>query len=184
MKNLLLILLTIFSINVFGQKSLSTTFNKLLEVENTPYFIVEADNSSKAQSRRQSYLLFINTENGTSNRVDFENLGYYMDVKQVKIDELNINTIIVSAKTIDLDGKKGINWADPTQIFVISIDGKNKTRLTERHFFTKTWVINKHAGTVVVTGYYDLNRNGKNDESEMNEIQIYDLKTLKLLHKI
>jgi len=169
---------------VYGQKYSTTTFTKLLEVEGTCYVIAEVDNRSKIEDKSQSYLLFINTSDGTTKQVVFENWGYYHDVKQIKIDELNINSIIVSAKTIDLNGKRGIDWTDPTQLFVISVDGKNKFLLTQKHFSVRTYAVNRHSGTVMVTGFYDLNRNGKIDESELNEIQIYDLKTLKLQHKI
>lgn len=185
MKYNLLILLTICSINLFGQKKYPTTsFNNFVEVEGTSYVIAEIDNRSKTERKTQSYLLFLNTEDGTTNQVVIENHGFYTDVKQVKIDELDINSIIVSAKTFDFDGKKGIDWSDPIQLFVISVDGKNKNLLTPKDFSVRKWAINKHSGTVVVTGFYDLNRNGKIDDSEVNEIQIYDLKTLKLQHKI
>ena len=90
----------------------------------------------------------------------------------------------MTAKTVDLDGKNGIDWNDPTQIFILSPDGKEKTQLTESKFFVRTWIVNELTGTIVVSGYYDTNNNGKYDKTDKNEIHIYDLKTLKLRTKI
>jgi hypothetical protein len=50
--------------------------------------------------------------------------------------------------------------------------------------FVSTWVVNKKTGTIVITGHYDTNNNGKYDMTDKNEIGIYDLKTLKLIVKI
>ena len=61
---------------------------------------------------------------------------------------------------------------------------KEKTQLTESKFFVRTWAVNKLTGTIVVTGHYDTNNNGKYDKTDKNEIHIYDLKTLKLIGKI
>ena len=107
-----------------------------------------------------------------------------MNVEQVKIDSLGINKIIVSAKTIDLDGKNGIDWVDPEQILILSTDGQEKTKLTENKFFTRTWIVNRQTGMIVITVHYDTNNNNKYDKTDKNEIHIYDLRTLKLISKI
>jgi hypothetical protein len=83
-----------------------------------------------------------------------------------------------------LNGKNGIDWDDPTQIIVLSPDGKEKNQLTESKFFVRAWSVNKLTGTLVVTGHYDTNNNNKYDKTDNNEIHIYDLKTLKLISKI
>jgi hypothetical protein len=71
---------------VFGQKKYSTTtFNKLVEVEGTSYVIAEVDNLSKTECNTQSYLLFLNTEDGTTNQVVLENWGYYANINQVEL---------------------------------------------------------------------------------------------------
>lgn len=85
--------------------------------------------------------------------------------------------------TVDLNGKSGINWEDPTQIIILSTDGKTKTQLTDNKYFVKTWGVNKSTGAMVVTGYYDSNNNNKYDKKDKNEIHIYDLKTLKMIRK-
>lgn len=91
---------------------------------------------------KNRYLLFINTNSGDTNQVNFSaNAGIY-NIEQIKIDSLNINLILISGKTIDLDGKIGIDWNDPTQIIILSTDGKIKTQLTDNKFFVRNWIVN------------------------------------------
>ena len=97
---------------------------------------------------------------------------------------MGINQILVSAQTVDSDGKEGIDWNDPTQIIVLSPNGKEKTQLTDSKLFVRTWVVNKMTGTITITGYYDSNNNGKHDKEDKSKIAIYDLRTLKLISKI
>lgn len=185
MKNTLLIILTCISLITFGQDKYNyVSFNKLIEVEGTGYVIAGIENWGKAEGLKNRYLLFIDSKSGQTTQVDFPNEGYFQKIEQVKIDTLGINCLVVSAQTVDLDGRKGIDWNDPTQIIVLSTDGKQKTQLTESKLFVGTWVVNKTTGTLIITGHYDTNGNGKHDRTDKNEIGIYDLKTLKLLYKI
>ena len=185
MKNLLLIILTIFSFTSYGQDKYNyVRFNNLTEVKGTEFVMAKMESWRKTEGLKNSYLLFINTKNGQTHQVDFPNEGYFQEVKQVKIDSLGINCLLISANTVDLDGKNGINWNDPTQIIILSPDGKQKIQLTDSNLFVGTWVINNSTGTVVITGHYDSNNNGKYDKTDKNEIGIYDLKTLKLISKI
>jgi hypothetical protein len=185
MKNLLIIIFTTLVLTTYGQDKYNyVDFNKLTEVEGTEFVIARIENWGKMEGLKNRYLLFIDTKNGETNRVDFPNEGYFQKVEQVKIDSLEINCLLVSAQTVDLDGKNGIDWNDPTQIVVLSTDGKQKTQLTDSKLFVSTWIINKKTGTIVITGHYDTNNNGKHDKTDKNEIGIYDLKTLKLITKI
>jgi hypothetical protein len=185
MKNTLIIILTTLAFTTYGQDKYNyISFNKLTEVEGTEFVIARIDNWGKKEGLKNRYLLFIDTKNGNTNQVDFTNEGYFQKVEQVKIDNLGINRILVSAQTVDLDGKKGIDWNDPTQIIVLSPDGKQKTQLTDSKLFVSTWIVNKATRTIVITGHYDTNDNGKYDKTDKNEIGIYDLKTLKLISKI
>lgn len=185
MKQLLTLALTLLISISYGQDKYNYVhFNKLTEIEGTDYVIATIENWGKMEGLKSRYLLFIDTRNGQTNQVDFPNEGYFEKIEQVKNDELGINTIIVSAQTVDLDGKKGIDWNDPKQIIILSTDGKEKTQLTDSKLFVQTWVVNKKTGTIVVTGYYDTNNNGKYDKTDKNEIGIYDLKTQKLISKI
>lgn len=185
MKNLLYIILTAFAFTAYGQdKYNDVSFNKLTEVEGTQFVIARIENWRKMEGLKNRYLLFIDTKNGQTNQVDFPNEGYFQKIEQVKIDSLGINCLLVSVQTVDLDGKKGIDWNDPTQIIVLSTDGKQKTQLTDNKFFVRNWAVNKLTGTIVVTGHFDTNNNNKYDKTDKNEIHVYDLKTLKLISKI
>lgn len=177
--------LTILTLTAYGQNKYNYThFNKLTEIAGTDYVIATIENRGKMDGIKNRYFLFINTKTGSTHQVDFPNQGYFEKIEQVKIDELGINKIIVSAQTVDLDGRKGIDWNDPTQIIILSTDGKERTQLTDSKLFVRTWVVNKNTGTIVITGHYDTNNNGKYDKTDQNEIGIYDLKTLKLVSKI
>jgi hypothetical protein len=184
-RNILFISLILLTFISYGQdKHNHIYFNKLTDVEGTSYVIASIENRGKMLTTNSRYLLFINTETGDTNKVDFPNNGYIRELKQVKIDKLQINRIIVSAQTIDLDGKNGIEWNDPQQIIVISIDGQEKKQLTDDTFFSRTWTINEQTGKIVITGYYDTNKNGKYDKKDKDEILVYDLATLKFDFKI
>ncbi len=185
MKKILIIALAILSLNSYGQDKFSyVQFNKLTEVVGTEYVIASIENWGKMLEMRSRYLLFINTETGETNQVDFPNDAGIGKLEQIKIDSLAINLMVVAARTVDLDEKRGIDWNDPTQIIILSPDGKTKTQLTDNKFFVRTWTFNDLSGTIVVTGHYDTNNNNKYDKTDKNEIHIYDLKTLKLIKKI
>jgi hypothetical protein len=184
MKQLLTIILTTFICIAYGQDKYNhVNFNKLTEIQGTEYVIATIENWGKIQVNNQ-YLLFINSKNGLTKQVDFPKDAQIETIKQVKIDSLGINKIIVAAKTIDLNGIKGIEWTDPQQIIVLSTDGQEKTQLTDNKFYVSTWVTNMQTGTIIITGYYDSDNNNKYNKTDKNEILIYDLRTLKLLNKI
>jgi len=185
MKYLTLLLITCLSITSNGQDKYNYVhFNKLTEVVGTGNVIASIENWGKRSETNSKYLLFIDTKTGAGTQVDFPNGASIGTVEQVKHDTLGFHLILVSARTLDLDGKSGIDWNDPTQIIVLSPDGKQKTQLTDDKFFARTWVVNRTTGTIVVTGHFDTNNNGKYDKTDKNEIHIYDLKKLKLVAKI
>jgi hypothetical protein len=185
MKQLLIFTLTIFTLTTYGQDKYNYVhFNKLTEVTGTEYVIASIENRAKTFDIKSRYLLFINTKTGQSKQVDFPNDGSIEKIEQVKIDSLGINKIIVSAQTVDLDGKNGIDWEDPEQIIILSTDGQEKVQLTDNKFFVRTWVVNEQTGTIVITGHYDTNNNNKYDKTDKNEIRIYDLRTLNLISKL
>ena len=185
MKKILTSALMILTLTIYGQDKYNHIhFNKLTEVIGTEYVIASMENQGKMYNTKSQYFLFINTQTGDINQVDFPSDANIGKLEQIKIDSLGINLIVVSAKTIDLDNKSGIDFNDPMQIIVFSPDGKQKNQLTSDRFFTRTWIINKQTGSIVITGHYDTNNNGKYDKTDKSEIQIYDLKTLKLISKI
>jgi dipeptidyl aminopeptidase/acylaminoacyl peptidase len=184
MRHILITTFSFLTILSFGQDKYNYVhFNKLTELTGTEYVIASMENRSKIETKNK-YLLFINTENGQTTQIDFPKDASIYEVEQIKIDSLEINKVLVIAKTVNLDGSKSIDWSDPSQIIILSTDGKEKKQLTEDKFFVRTWSINNKSGTIVVTGHYDTNNNGKYDKKDKNEILIYDLKTLNLKHKI
>ncbi len=184
MKKLLILLLVSISVFAFGQDKYNyVSFDKLTEVKGTEYVIASIENRGKIETKSK-YLLFINTEDGETKQIDLPKDSYIRTVEQIQIKELDINKIILVAKTINLDGDKGIDWSDPQQIFLLSTDGKTKTQLTDNGFFVSTWTTNEKTGTITITGHYDSNSNGKYDKTDKNEILIFDLKTMELMTKI
>lgn len=185
MKPIALLLLTCFGLTASAQdKSNYVHFNKLTPVKGTAYVIASVENMGKMYTTKSSFLLFINTSNGQAKQVDFPGDSRIENVDQVNIDSLGINIIIVSAMTVDLDGKHGIDWNDPKQIIILSPDGEKQIQLTDRDYFVSNYTTNTEAGTLVVTGYYDSNNNGKYDKTDKNQIIIYSLKTQSIIARI
>lgn len=175
---------SVISIKASGQSKYSyTRFNDLMEIEGTSYIIASLDNRKKVETRNK-YLLFINTSNGESTKIEFPGDSRILEKKQVKIDSLGINRLILKVKTVDLNRKAGIEWSDPSQIIALSIDGKNRVQLTEDNFFTNAWSVNRHTGSLVITGHLDSNKNGKYDKRDKNKILIFDLGSLELVNEI
>ena len=176
----LTLVLTLAAVVTYGQDKYNYVhFNKLTEVKGTDYVIASIENWGKMADTKGKYLLFIDTKTGQSNQVDFPSDAYIEKIEQVQIDTLEINKIIVCARTLDLNNKNGVDWVDPEQIIILSTDGKEKIQLTDSKLFVSTWIVNRQSGTIVVTGHYDSNNNNKYDKTDKNEILIYDLKTLR-----
>jgi hypothetical protein len=185
MKTVIFSLLTICATAATAQiKYDAVYFNQLTEIKGTEYVIATFENHGKMVEKRESYLLFINAKNGQSKQIDFPQDAILGNVEQIKIDDLGIHKLLVTAHTVNLGNSKTIGWYDPTQLFIISTDGQQKVQLTENQFFVRKWEVNRQAGTIVVVGHYDTNGNGKYDKLDKNEILIYDLKTCKLIAKI
>ncbi|MHC1707073.1 MAG: hypothetical protein AB9842_06065 [Bacteroidales bacterium] len=179
MKKIIIFAATMMNLAAYAQDKCNYVhFNKLTEVEGTEYVIASVENRGKTLETKSQYLLFVNTKSGERNQVDFPDDAMLGKPEQIKIDSLGINVIFVAARTIDLDGKSGIDWNDPTQIIMLSTDGKQKTQMTGKHFFARTWTVNRYTGTMVVTGHNDTNNNNKYDKTDKSEVHIYDLKSL------
>jgi hypothetical protein len=185
MKLLFVTLLATFSAMSYAQDKYNFVhFNKLTEVTGTEYVIASIENVGKMFETRQKYLLFINTLSGQTRQVDFPSDGWIEKMEQVRNDSLGLNRVVVCAQTVNLNGKRGIDWEDPKQIIVLSPGGDEKVQLTNDRLFVRTWAVNNTTGTIVITGHYDTNNNNKYDKTDKSEILIYDLKTLKLVSKI
>lgn len=182
---LILLFFSVCTISAYGQdKNNYVYFNKLIELSGSDYVIATIENVGKMFTVKSKYLLFINARSGQSKKVEFSSDASIGKVEQIRIDSLQINKVLVAGRTVNLDENKHIDWNDPTQIIIVSVDGQEKVQLTEDKFFVSTWVVNNQTGTIVITGHYDSNSNGKYDKTDKSEILLYDLKTLKLISKI
>ncbi len=186
MKSILILLfISACTISAYGQdKSNYVYFNKLIELDGSDYVIATIENVGKMFSVKGKYLLFVNARNGQSKQVDFPGDATIGRVEQIRIDSLHINRVLVTGQTVNLDNNKQIDLNDPTQIIILSTDGQERVQLTEDKFFVSTWIVNRQTGSIIVTGHYDSNGNGKYDKTDKSEILLYDLKTLKLISKI
>ncbi|TXI86138.1 MAG: hypothetical protein E6Q37_04750 [Crocinitomicaceae bacterium] len=185
MKLKLIPLFVLIQLMSYAQSKVENThFNRLQELKGTEYVVASVETWTKLIETTNRYLLFINTKTGEKNTVEFPAGGSIGTIEHVKIDALGINLVLVSTRSVDLDGKSGINWNDPTQLVILSIDGKTKTQLTENAFFARTWVINQQTGVLIITGHSDTNKNNKFDKYDLSEILMYDLKTLLKISQI
>ena len=49
---------------------------------------------------------------------------------------------------------------------VLSPNGKQKTQRTDSKLFVSTWIVNKETETIIITGHYDTNNNGKHNKKD------------------
>ena len=184
MKRLLFCLLMLSSFYVKAQLTSGLVyFDKLIDVKGTPYMLGYVINSTTLGDVNAMNLIYINTETGKTKWVDLPNGTILLNFKQIKLDKHGVNHVAVLARIHDTDKNGRINMKDPISLFMVSTDGSKETFLTANNFFVRIWEVNEQSGTLVVTGFYDDNFNGRHDDKELNEIQIYDLKTLNLLYK-
>ncbi|KAA6349179.1 hypothetical protein EZS27_003381 [termite gut metagenome] len=174
----LIVSLTFVSANA-QTKKISYEYNRFLSIKGTEYSVATVESWSKFK-RIKSNLLFINTKTGETKQIDFPDDANLRTITQIKLDSLNINVVLIVANTIDWNDKKGIEWNDPMQIFISSPSGNEMQQLTENNYSVNTWSINEFTGTLIVSGYFDTNKNNKKDTNEENAILLYDLTTLKL----
>lgn len=184
MKQIFLILsICFFTVFASAQSKINYEYNKFLDMKGTEFSVATVENWSK-MGNVKSNLLFINTFTGESKYVDFNEGARLRTIEQVKIDSLKINLVLVFANTVDLDNKKGIDWSDPQQIILFSPNGDNMQQLTEDNYYVSSWSVNEYTGTLIVSGFFDSNKNQKKDKIESNEILLFDLTTMKLKRKL
>lgn len=148
-------------------------------MEGTDYFVATYEEFNKVSALAGSSLIFINTRTGDKMPVEFGKDADVGKVEQVKLDSLEINRLVVYVY-YDYENKRFLETRErPRNIFILSTDGKENTKITEDGFYPGPWAVNNRTGAIVITGYYDVNKNGKHDDEDKNEILIFDLKTLK-----
>ncbi|SEL36908.1 hypothetical protein SAMN04488505_102122 [Chitinophaga rupis] len=185
MKHIIILLLSVLTISAYGQDKYNYVyFNKLTELDGTDYVLATIENTGKMYTTNSTSLLFINARTGQSKQIDFPKGSFIEKIEQIKIDSFQINRVMITARTVNLNNDKSIDWDDPTQIIMLSTDGQEKVQLTEDNFFVRTWLINRHTGTIVIAGHTDTNNNGKYDKTDKSQVLLYDLKTLKLIVRI
>lgn len=162
---------------------LYVSYNKLTELAGTDYVVASVESWGKMMQAEDKHLLFINTRNGENKQIDFPKDAYIAGFQQIKLDTLQINKVIVSAKTVNLNENKSIDWRDPMQVFVFTPDGKQQTKITNDDFFAGSWTINRQTGVIVILGRVDSNKNAKLDKEDKPEIVLFDLKEMKQLAK-
>jgi hypothetical protein len=184
MKNLFLTLGILFcTVLTSAQSKIAYEYDKFIDLKGTEYSVATVEHWSKIENVK-SNLLFINTLTGETKLIDFKEGTRLRTIVQVKIDTLKINLVLVVANTVDLDNKKGIDWSDPRQIILFSPNGANMQQLTEDNYYVGSWSVNEYTGTLIVSGFFDINKNQKKDKNESNEILLFDLATMKLKQKL
>ncbi|MEY4933797.1 MAG: hypothetical protein RIS64_156 [Bacteroidota bacterium] len=129
MKTTIFALLMIFATAATAQMKYNTVyFNQLTEIKGTEFVFATVHNYSKVAEKKENYLLIINAKNGQSKQIDFPKDAIVGKVDSIKIDDLGIHKLLISAHTVNLDNSKTIDWSDPTQIFILSTDGQEKNR--------------------------------------------------------
>ena len=183
MRKIIFIFTVMFSLLSNGQeKNNEFYYDKLKEVEGTDYVIGFHFSRYIVNDSNFSSLIFINTKTGKKNQVDFPKDTRVGMPEQIKIDSLNINLIFVRVNSLEQNANNKSYNINPSQIIILSTDGKTKTQLTDNDFFVKHLTYSKNTGTMVVSGYYDKNKNNKFDEQDNSDIILYNLKTLKRIN--
>ena len=116
----------------------------MIELRGTEYVIASLDNRGEISSAYPS-LLFINTNNGMSKQLDFPEDSYLQNIRQIKIDSLKINKVLIVSKPFKLNRHKNITWLDTAQLFVCSSNGMDLKQVTDSTYFLRTWAISKRS---------------------------------------
>src|SRR5687767_13360753 len=122
MKHALLLLLTAIAATVSAQDKISVHYNRLTELKGTAYVVATVETFDKMFGRSNSDLLFINTQTGETKKIDFSEDAYIEKLEQIRIDSLGINRVVVTARTVNLNNNRSIDWRDPAQVIVFSAD--------------------------------------------------------------
>lgn len=178
MKYAFLLSLSLLAAAVYGQKKDSDYYNRLTEVTGSTNVMATLEDWSK-KGANNNHLLFINTATGQQTRIEFPKDSWIGKIEQIRIDSLNINRVLVVLRTDYADNKFIDLRERPQKMILLSPDGQEKSVLTADDLLISSWVVNRFAGTITIAGYFDLNRNGKRDGSDKQELLIFDLKTLK-----
>jgi hypothetical protein len=141
--------------------------------------VAMVDNYSKMYSNSGSEILIINTLTGEKRKIELPEGSKVGKLEQLHVDSLGINKLLLTARTINVDGNKGIDWQDPTQIFILSPDGKDIVQITDNRFYDGVWALNERTGTILIAGRQDSNNNARLDNEDESELFVFDLRKMK-----
>ncbi|OSZ79174.1 hypothetical protein CAP35_13240 [Chitinophagaceae bacterium IBVUCB1] len=183
MKKQLLVALLAMPVCLYAQKKLDyERYNNVVPIDGTEYLYATAEHEGK-KSTDNDFLMFINTQTGETKKVEFPKGSQIYKINHIRYDSIGVNKIMLIGKTVDLNDRGGINYNDPTQVIILSVDGKEKNVITSDGYFVNQWYLSAKYGTLTILGYYDSNNNGRNDYNDKAEILVYDLKQMKLLSR-
>ena len=184
MRTLLFALLVFcnFSVNAQEKKG-HVSYNKLVEVSGTDYVIASFDNYHK-KGIVGRHILFINTRTGFSRQVDLGERQYLQSIEQIKIDSIGVNRIVVVVGIYRSENEKDLVIDSWRRILVFSPDGSETLGSEGTIHFANHWLTNNQTGSLVITGYTDSDGDGRHDQTDKNEILVYDLKNMKIISKI
>ena len=164
------------------EKTTYSEYEKLIDIKGTAYVIATAAAYEKGNTTGK-FILFIDTNTGTSQRVDFPETFTAKALQQIKIDSLGVNLILIRTR-LDVERKLNKDWTDPSQLVLFSPSGKQRTVVTGERFITNVWEVKPETGKLVIAGYQDNNSNGRYDRGDKEEILIYDLVQMKHVSRL
>lgn len=167
---------------VFSQNRITyKNTDEIVEIKGSDYAVVQQRVNLKGLYHSEN-LVFINTKNNTKKHVYFEKGTVIYNIDHIKIDKLDINKIIVKAKTFKQRERKQGHKA-PSQLYTFSIDGTNKKKITPNNFYTSEWNINTKTGVLLITGIVDIDNNGRYSKEDKHSMFLYNLVTEKVVIK-
>lgn len=165
------------------EKKTYYNYNMLTQLDGTSYVIASAKSHSKV-GVSGNYILFINSKTGESKQVNFKKNEYVYNIEQVKIDSLNINRVAVALGILNLKDIKGVESDRWERMVILSTDGSQYISDGDHPYYYSERLVNRQTGTVITTGFVDVNDNDKHDPDDKTEVRVYDLKNMKIVAKI
>ena len=96
-------------------------------------------------------------------------------MNQIKVDKIGINRVLGFGRIVDTKVTSGLGALGTLQILLFSLDGKEKVLLGEKGVDVSSWAVNEITGTITLFGHSMMGGESM--------IDVYDLKTLKKMHR-
>jgi hypothetical protein len=168
--NIIYLLFIVFSAN--AQKSDALYLNDLQTIDNTSFVVSVSQNHSKLGDERSSKLVFINTETGITNEVEFpKDSNVHKVFTTVTSKYLNTDFILVEAsRRVEKTLPKANNVS--RELFLIKLDTFKVVKLSTANFSLISWVINNNTNTLVVLERENGFRNGYSSVQKIVTIKL------------